>query len=94
MPTDMDEWKEAARKEVNQIREFYNVGLSGNCGNQHTHDQHVYQTNQCQQTMPGNNSNSGHVLVDNDNTTATLPFQKLMDDKCAQYHAEGCFFKC
>ena len=29
-----------------------------------------------------------------DNTTATLPFQKLTDDERAQYRAEGCCFRC
>ena len=94
MPTDMDEWKEAARKEVNQIREFYNVGLSGNRGNQRARDQHAYQSNQRQNNTPRNNSNSAHVPMDVDNTTATLPFQKLTDDERAQYRAEGRCFRC
>lgn len=94
MPTDMNEWKEAARKEVNQIREFYNAGLSGNHGNQRSRDQHLYQSNQRQQNTPQNNSNSAHVLMDVDNATATLPFQKLTDDEQAQYQAEGHCFWC
>ena len=94
MPTDMDEWKEAARKEVNQNREFYNAGLSGNRGNQQACDQHVYQSNQRQNYTPCNNSNSAHVLMDVDNATATLPFQKLTDDERAQYRTEGHCFRC
>ena len=94
MPTDMDEWKEAARREVNRIREFYNAGLSGNRGNQRARDQHAYQSNQRQNNTPRNNSNSAHVPMDVDNTTATLPFQKLTDDERAQYRAEGRCFRC
>lgn len=74
MPMDMDEWKEAVRKEVNWIREFYNTGLLGNCGNQCSRDQHMYQSNQHQQNTLCNNSNLTHVLMDVDNATATLPF--------------------
>ena len=71
----------AVWKEVNQIREFYNAGLSGNRENQDSCDQHSYQSNQHQQNTPHNNSNSTHVPMDVDNTTATIPFQKLTDNK-------------
>ena len=94
MPTDMDEWKEAARREVNRIRKFYNAGLSGNCGNQRARDQHAYQSNQRQNNTLRNNSNSAHVPMDVDNAIATLPFQKLTDDERAQYRAEGRCFRC
>ena len=94
MPTNMDEWKEAARKEVNRIQEFYNTGLSGNRGNQRSRDQHNYQSNQRQSNVPRNNANSTHVPMDVDNATTTLPFQKLTDDERAQYRAEGRCFQC
>ena len=94
MPTDMDKWKEAARKEVNRIQEFYNTGLSGNRGNQRSRDQHNYQSNQRQSNVPRNNANSTHVPMDVDNATTTLPFQKLTDDERAQYRAEGRCFQC
>ena len=84
----------AVWKEVNQIREFYNAGLSGNRENQDSCDQHSYQSNQHQQNTPHNNSNSTHVPMDVDNTTATIPFQKLTDNKCAQYCAKGRCFRC
>jgi hypothetical protein len=91
LPTTMAKWKEAAHKEVSQIKELQSAGLVGPCRNQ-SHDQHVYQTgNQC---LSHSSSNSQHIPMDIDSTNITIPFQKLTDKEHAKYCAEGCCFRC
>ena len=58
MPATMTEWKEAARKEVNRVKELQSAGLIGPQRTQTTCDQHIYQANQ--RAMP-NNRNNEHV---------------------------------
>jgi hypothetical protein len=87
----MAEWKEAACKEVGQIKELQSAGLIGPCQNQSC-DQHVYQTGN--QHLSHSLSNNQHVLMDVDSTNITIPFQKLTDKEHAKYHAEGHCFRC
>jgi hypothetical protein len=70
----MTEWKEAAHKEVGQIKELQSAGLIGPCQNQPSHDQHLYQSNQRVSTQTHNNK---HVPMDIDSANITIPFQKL-----------------
>jgi hypothetical protein len=81
----MDEWMEAACKEVNQAKEIENVGLNRFCSNQISHDPNTYQTRQCQNNTPCTNLNNQHVPMDVNATHTTLPFKKLTDEEHAQY---------
>src|ERR1700744_64053 len=91
IPVNMARWKEATRKEVNQIREIYNVGLGGGHMNQHPYDQAQYQTNQSR-TQPPPHSN-GYTPMDGDATNVTLPFQKLTDEEWEQDTKDGLCFR-
>jgi hypothetical protein len=91
MPESMDEWQNAARKEVAKIKELQSSGLVGPCRNQTSRDNHAYQnTGQRSQT----NRNNEHVPMDVDATNVTTPFKKLTDEEQAQYRAEGWCFRC
>jgi hypothetical protein len=83
-PTDMAGWMEAARKEVNQVKEIENTGLNRFRRNQVSRDTNLYQTGQHPNTAPCPN-NSQHVPMDVDAANATLPFKKLTDEERAQY---------
>jgi hypothetical protein len=85
-------WKEAARKEVNQIREIQNMGLAGFRGNQCPHDQTQFQLNQMRATAPPRSN--GIVPMEVDATNTTLPFKRLTDEERAQYRTEGQCFRC
>jgi hypothetical protein len=89
IPTTMAEWKEAAQKEVNRIRELQNAGLIG-FRNNRGRDQSSYQTNTSRST---NTKNNGVVPMDVD-ATNTVPFKKLTEEERAQYRAEGRCFRC
>jgi hypothetical protein len=91
MPESMDEWQNAARKEVAKIKELQSSGLAGPRRNQTSRDNHAYQnTGQRSQTS----WNSEHVPMDIDATNVTTPFKKLTDEERAQYRAEGRCFRC
>jgi hypothetical protein len=92
-PTDMAGWMEAARKEVNRVKEIENAGLNRFRGNQISRDSSLYQTGQRPNTAPRPN-NSQHVPMDVDAANASLPFKKLTDEERAQYWAEGRCFRC
>src|SRR6202453_4309098 len=91
MPTTMAEWKEAARKEVNRVKELQSAGLIGPRRTQTTRDQHVYQSNQ---RVTSNNQNNEHVPMDVDAINTSLPFKKLTDEERAKYRTEGRCFRC
>jgi hypothetical protein len=85
-------WKEAMKKEVNQIHKIQNAGLTSFCGNQCPHDQTSYQTNQTCATVPPHLNSIIPMEVDAANTT--FPFKRLTDEEQAQYCAEGHCFRC
>jgi len=91
MPTTMAEWKEAARKEVNRVKELQSAGLIGPRRAQTTRDQHAYQSNQ---RVTSNNRNNEHVPMDVDAINTSLPFKKLTDEERAKYRTEGRCFRC
>jgi hypothetical protein len=91
LPTTMAQWKEAARKEVSQIKELQSTGLISPCQNQ-SRDQHTYQTGN--QHASHSSSNSQHVPMDVDSANITVPFRKLTDEEHAKYCAEGRCFRC
>ena len=86
----MEEWKEAARKEVNRSKEIENAGLNRFFRNQTTRDNSQYQT----QKQTNSTRNSGIVPMEVDATGMTLPFKKLTDEERAKYRAEGRCFRC
>ena len=89
LPTNMDEWKAAARKEVNRIREIQNAGFS-----RKSFTPGPFHTNQAPRP-PQNNRSSGVVPMDVDATTQSpVPFRKLTDDERKKYMAEGRCFRC
>jgi hypothetical protein len=92
LPANMAGWKEAARKEVNQIRKIQNAGLAGFHGNQRPRDQTPFQSNQTHTTAPPRSN--GIIPMEVDVANGTLPFKKLTDEERAQYCAEGCCFRC
>jgi hypothetical protein len=92
-PTTMDEWMEAARKEVNRAKEIENAGLNRFHSNQMSRDPNTYQTGQRSNTAPRTNNNQ-HVPMDVDTANTMLPFKKLTDEEHAQYRAEGWCFRC
>jgi hypothetical protein len=83
----MEEWQNAARKEVLKVKELQSLGLIGPRLNQTSRDRHSYQ-NTGQRTH-SNSSNSQHIPMDIDATKITTPFKKLTDEERAQYRAEG-----
>jgi hypothetical protein len=87
IPTTMGEWQEAARKEVNRIRELLSAGLIGNKRPQNQ-SQQTYQSHRTSQ------NNQQHVPMDVDATTTTLPFKKLSEEERALYRKEGRCFRC
>jgi len=89
-PSNMEEWKEAARKEVNRSKEIENAGLNRFFRNQTTRDNSQYQT----QKQSNSTRNSGIVPMEVDATGMTLPFKKLTDEERAKYRAEGRCFRC
>jgi hypothetical protein len=91
LPTTMDEWKIAARKEVSRIKELQSAGLIGPRQNQ-PRDQHAYQTGN--QRASHSSSNNQHVPMDVDSANITLPFRKLTDEERIKYRAEGRCFRC
>jgi hypothetical protein len=92
MPDSMDEWQNAARKEVAKIKELQSSGLVGTRRNQLPRDGHSYQNTG--QRAHSNSSNSQHVPMDVDAANVTTPFKKLTDEERAQYRAEGRCFRC
>jgi hypothetical protein len=82
LPTTMTQWKEAARKEVGQIKELQSAGLIRPHQTQ-SHDRHAYQTGSQHVSHPS--PNNQHVLMDIDSTNITVPFQKLTDGEQAKY---------
>lgn len=89
----MEEWKEAACKEVNRIREIQNVGLARFKNNQHPCDSGSYQTTHHPPTIPPHTN--GIIPKDVDATTALpFPFKKLTDKDRTQYCKEGRCFRC
>jgi hypothetical protein len=91
LPTTMDEWKVAARKEVGRIKELQSAGLIGPRRNQ-PGDQHAYQTGN--QHASHSSPNNQHVPMDVDSANITVPFRKLTDEERAKYRAEGRCFRC
>jgi hypothetical protein len=91
MPESMDEWQNAARKEVAKIKELQSSGLTGPRRNQLSRDNHTYQ-NTGQRSHA--NRNNEHVPMDVDAANITTPFKKLTDEERAQYRAEGRCFRC
>jgi hypothetical protein len=87
----MTEWKEAARKEVGQVKELQSTGLIGPHRNQ-PRDQHTYQTGT--QHVSHSLSNNQHIPMDVDSANITVPFCKLTDEECTKYHAKGRCFCC
>ena len=95
IPTMMDEWKAAARTEVNCAREKYSVGLTGvQQRNQCPHDPRLFHTNKQHQSTSLNMSNSSHVPMDVDVTTTTTNFKKLTPEERDQLAKEGRCFCC
>jgi hypothetical protein len=92
MPDSMDEWQNAARKEVAKIKELQSSGLVGTRRNQLSRDGHSYQ--HTGQRAHSNSSNNQHVPMDVDAANITTPFKKLTDEERAQYRAEGRCFRC
>jgi hypothetical protein len=92
MPESMDEWQNAARKEVTKIKELQSSGLAGPRRNQLSRDGHSYQNTG--QRAHSNSSNNQHVPMDVDAANITTPFKKLTDEERAQYRAEGRCFRC
>jgi hypothetical protein len=90
MPDSMDEWQNAARKEVAKIKELQSSGLAGPRRNQLSRDGHSYQNT----GQRAHSSNSQHVPMDVDAANVTTPFKKLTDEERAQYRAEGRCFRC
>ena len=89
LPTNMDEWKTAARKEVNRIREIQNAGFT-----RKSFTPGPFHTNQAPRP-PQNNRSSGVVPMDVDAITQSpAPFRKLTDDERKKYMAEGRCFRC
>ena len=94
IPTTMDEWKVAARMEVNRAREKYRAGLTGaQQRNQRPRDPGPFHTNKQHQSTPSNMSNSSHVPMDIDATTTTN-FKKLTLEERDQLAKEGRCFRC
>jgi hypothetical protein len=92
MPESMDEWQNAARKEVAKIKELQSSGLIGTRRNQISRDGHSYQNTS--QRAHSNSLNNQHVPMDVDAANITTPFKKLTDEERAQYRAEGRCFRC
>ena len=92
LPTTMEEWKDAARKEVNRTREIYNAGLSNFRKGQQSRDFGAFHSQQSRPTGPARSN--GVVPMDVDATQLTLPFKKLTDEERARYRAEGRCFRC
>jgi hypothetical protein len=91
LPDSMDEWQNAARKEVAKVKELQSLGLIGPKRNQNSCDSHPYQnTSQC--TNPTRHNK--HTPMDVDATNITVPFKKLTNEEQAQYRAEGRCFRC
>jgi len=97
-PTDMNGWKEAARKEMERFREIQNAGLAPrnrnnpqrpNCNNQQ------YQSTNAPHNAP---RNDGVVPMDVDATstsrTPAPPLKKLTDEERKKLSAEGRCFRC
>jgi hypothetical protein len=82
IPKTLDEWKEAARKEVIRIREIDNANFKNR--RFITRDTNTHQSN--------TNRNNTPVPMDVD--TATIPFQKLTDADREKYRKEGRCFRC
>jgi hypothetical protein len=90
LPDTMDEWQNAAQKEVSKVKELQSSVLIGPHCNQISCDSHAYQNNQHAST----NCNNEHVPMDVDSANITTSFKKLMDKERAQYRAEGWCFQC
>jgi hypothetical protein len=82
IPKTLDEWKEAARKEIVRISEIDNANFKNR--RFIPHDTNTYQNN-----APKNNA---PVPMDVDATT--IPFQKLTDADREKYRKEGRCFRC
>src|SRR6266571_6921168 len=97
-PTDMDGWKEAARKETERFREIQNVGLAlCNRNNQQrpSRNNQQYQSTNAPHNTPRSNS---VVPMDVDATSTShapaLPLKKLTDEERKKLLAEGQCFRC
>jgi hypothetical protein len=82
IPKTLEEWKEAARKEIVHISEIDNANFKNRRFIPRD-------TNTYQNTTPKNNT---PVPMDVDATT--IPFQKLTDTDREKYWKEGCCFRC
>jgi len=97
-PTDMDGWKEAARKETEHFREIQNAGLAPR--NQNNPQQPSRNNQQYQSTNTPHNApcNDGIVPMDVNATSTTRipapPLKKLTDEERKKLLAEGWCFRC
>ena len=92
IPDTFEEWKAAARTEVTRSKEKYNMGLIGLRPSPNQNQPCDYGTSQ-HRTTSHQNSNSQHVPMDVDATSATQ-FKRLTPEECAQLAKEGQCFRC
>src|SRR6266571_3357880 len=97
-PTDMNGWKEAARKETERFREIQNAGLAPRNRNnpqRPNRNNQQYQSTNAPRNTP---RNDGVVPMDVDATstsrTPAPPLKKLTDEERKKLSAEGRCFRC
>ena len=97
-PTNMDGWKEAARKETERFQEIQNAGLAPRNRNNPQRPSRNNQQYQSTNTPCNAPRNNGVVLMDIDATstsrTPAPPLKKLTDEERKKLSAEGRCFCC
>jgi len=97
-PTDMNGWKEAARKETERFREIQNAGLAPRNRNNPQRPSRNNQQYQSTNALRNTPRNDGIVPMDVDATsmsrTPAPPLKKLTDEERKKLLAEGRCFRC
>jgi hypothetical protein len=98
LPTTMDQWKDAIRKEISRSREIRNSGLP--VFGQQTRNPNFGQYQSTRQNPPPPHTNTNNQVVPMDvdatifSTVPGIPFKKLTEEERVQYMAEGRCFRC
>ena len=91
LPVTMDEWKEAARKEVGRLREISNAGLGPK--RNFPRPNHPF-TGQYQSTSQKTSSRTNGVVPMDVDATSPPPLKKLTEEDRKKLSAEGRCFRC
>ena len=93
IPRTIEEWKAAARTEVAQAKEKYNVGLTRN-QRRNLPKSGMYSNTQTTPRTQSNSNNFGVVPMEVDNTVGQTNFKKLTPEERVQLAKEGRCFRC